>query len=160
VTIFLLNGEVAETPTTLTDRIIVSVPDIRTTTRQVYGPLPFDPIVSGQGGTRLPQVGDKAVVGIDEGTGEQWLVRWHRDDDTPPPYSETGVVPGSGDKHFAYTQNTAAASWTITHGLGKYPSVTIVDNSGTELLPNVSYIDANSLRVDFSAPVSGKAYLN
>lgn len=86
----LLNGMIADTPVALTDRVRVSVPDLTLTTRQVYGPLRFDPIVSGQGGVRIPQRGDIAVVGVDEGTGDQWIVGWHRDDPTPPPYSEAG----------------------------------------------------------------------
>lgn len=91
----LLNGVVADSPATLTDKIRISVPDLQSNTRQVFGPLPFDPIVSGHGGTRLPQAGDSAVVAVDEGTGDQWVVRWHRDDTTLPPYTEEGGI-GSG----------------------------------------------------------------
>lgn len=86
MTVTLLNGEIADTPTTLTDRVRVSVPDLRTMPRRTYGPMPFDPIVSGTGGTRLPQAGDKALIGIDDARGEYWLVSWHRDDTWPPPY--------------------------------------------------------------------------
>jgi hypothetical protein len=82
----LHNGVVASNPSTLTDRIKVAVPDMDSMSRIIYGPLPFSPLVSGTGGTRLPQVGDKAVVGIDEGTGEQWVIAWRRDDTTLPPY--------------------------------------------------------------------------
>lgn len=64
--------------------------------RHVFGPLAFDPIVSGHGGTRLPHIGDSAIVGVDEGTGRQWVVSWHRDDDTPPPYTEEGGTGGGG----------------------------------------------------------------
>jgi hypothetical protein len=90
MTVLLHNGVVADNPVNLTDRIRISVPDLTTMPRRVYGPLRFDPIVSGYGGTRLPRAGDRAVVGVDEGTGEQWVVSWHRDDTTPPPYSELG----------------------------------------------------------------------
>src|SRR5436190_12470831 len=92
----ILNGVIADTPTKLTDKIKVSVPDLQTMSRQVYGPLPFDPIVSGRGGTRLPQAGDSAIVGVDEGTGRQWVIGWHRDDTTLPPYSEEGL--GTDDR--------------------------------------------------------------
>jgi microcystin-dependent protein len=86
----LHNGVVADNPTALTDRIRVSVPDLTSADRKTFGPFAFDPIVSGGGGTRLPQRGDKAVIGIDDGTGEQWVVRWHRDDTSVPPYDEEG----------------------------------------------------------------------
>lgn len=95
MSITLHNGVVADNPTTLTDKIRISVPDLLTNDRRVFGPLPFDPIVSGHGGTRLPQAGDRAVVGVDEGAGEQWVVSWHRDDTTLPPYTEEGGF-GSG----------------------------------------------------------------
>ena len=90
MSVILHNGEIADTPVKLTDKIRVSVPNLVQTTRKVFGPLSFDPVVSGQGGTRIPQRGDKAVVGVDEGTGVQWIVSWHRDDPALPPYQETG----------------------------------------------------------------------
>lgn len=119
--LILLNGVIVDTPSALTDRIRVSVPDLVTMPRQTYGPLRFDPIVSGQGGTRIPQSGDTAVVGIDEGTGEQWVVRWHRDDATPPPYNESGGNGGGGGSSGGmYAQtigNGVAQSFAINHFL-------------------------------------------
>jgi len=90
LTVTLLSGVIVDTPVALTDRIRVSVPDLITVTRVTYGPLAFDPIVSGDGGTRLPQSGDRAVVGVDDARGDTWLANWHRDDTTLPPYSEEG----------------------------------------------------------------------
>lgn len=104
--IVLYNGAVADTPVSLTDRIRVSVPDLKSADRKTFGPFAFDPIVSGSGGTRIPQRGDKAVIGIDEETGEQWIVRWHRDDTAVPPYSESGspglTGPAGGDLSGSY----------------------------------------------------------
>ena len=37
----------------------------------------------------------------------------------------------SADKHFTFVQSTAAATWNITHNLGKFPSVSIVDSGNT-----------------------------
>ena len=76
------------------------------------------------------------------------------------PKGDPGPPGSGGDLSYIHTQNTGAAQWTIVHALGKYPSVMAVDTGGTVLLPDVTYLDANSLRVNFSAPVSGKAYLN
>ena len=50
--------------------------------------------------------------------------------------------------------------WTIQHNLGKYPSVSVADSAGTEVVGDVQYIDKNKLSVVFTAPFSGKAYLN
>lgn len=76
---------------------------------------------------------------------------------------QEGVVgiPGtSGDKHYTHDQNTPAATWTITHNLGKRPSVTVVDSGGTEWQTAVEHLSDNQCVVRFSAPFSGRAYLN
>ena len=66
----------------------------------------------------------------------------------------------TGDKHFVHSQNTASAVWTITHGLGKYPAVTVIDSAGTEVIGDVNHIDTNTVQITFSAAFSGKAYFN
>jgi hypothetical protein len=86
MTVNLYNGVIADTPTRLDDKIRVSVPDLKNLTRLVYGPLPFDPVVSGTGGVRLPQAGDRAVIGVDDASDVTWIVCWHRDDTSAPPY--------------------------------------------------------------------------
>ena len=68
---------------------------------------------------------------------------------------------GSGsDLNFIFTQGAPATTWTITHNLGKFPSVSVVDSADTQVYGDVEYIDDNSLRVTFSAAFGGKAYLN
>jgi len=59
-----------------------------------------------------------------------------------------------------HDQGTPASVWTITHNLGKYPSVTIVDSSNSEVVGEVEFISNNQVRVSFSGSFSGKAYLN
>lgn len=63
---------------------------------------------------------------------------------------------------YAHIHNQALSSsqWNIVHNMGKYPSVTIVDTGLSEVIGAVEYISNNELRVSFSAPFSGKAYLN
>lgn len=67
---------------------------------------------------------------------------------------------GGSDVFYTHTQGVAAATWSITHNLGKFPAVTVVDSAGNQLLTSVSYTDANSLVVSFAGATSGKAYLN
>lgn len=64
------------------------------------------------------------------------------------------------DLNYIFDQPFASDTWTITHGLNKYPSVTVVDTAGDEVSGAVKYINANQLVVTFSAIFSGKAYLN
>lgn len=59
-----------------------------------------------------------------------------------------------------HNQTVSSSTWNITHNLNKYPSVSIVDSSNEEVIGEVEHINANSLTVKFSAPFSGKAFLN
>ena len=63
-------------------------------------------------------------------------------------------------EHYAYEQTVAAATWSITHNMGKYPSVTIVDSAGSAVVGDVLYIDENTLTVSFTGACLGYAYLN
>jgi hypothetical protein len=54
----------------------------------------------------------------------------------------------------------SSSTWNITHNLNKYPSVSIVDASNAEVIGEVEHVNPNSLIVKFSAPFSGKAFLN
>jgi hypothetical protein len=59
-----------------------------------------------------------------------------------------------------HNQTVSSSTWSITHNLNKYPSVSIVDSSNEEVIGEVEHINSNSLTVKFSAPFSGKAFLN
>lgn len=74
----------------------------------------------------------------------------------------TTTVKVNGEKlgSFTHNQTTAATEWTITHNMGKNPSVTIVDSANTYVVGEVDYINDNSLRVSFKNAFKGKAYLN
>jgi len=67
---------------------------------------------------------------------------------------------GGGDKNFIFEQATASVKWTIEHSLGKYPSVTILDASGEEVVADVKHTDENTLEINFVEALSGKAILN
>ena len=71
--------------------------------------------------------------------------------------SELGLT---GDKNFIYTKGTPDKIWDITHNLGKYPSVTIVDSAGSVVVGDITYVSENNLKVTFSAAFGGTAYLN
>ena len=65
-----------------------------------------------------------------------------------------------GDKHFLFVQGVASATWNINHNMGKHPSVVVVDSAGSFVYGAETHIDNNNLKIEFSAPFSGKAYLN
>ena len=66
----------------------------------------------------------------------------------------------SADKHFTFTQSSAATTWNITHNLGKFPSVSVVDSGNTIVYGDIVYTSENALTITFSAAFGGKAYLN
>ena len=61
---------------------------------------------------------------------------------------------------FIFTQSIPETVWNITHGLGKFASVTVVSDSNQVMIGNTEYINANQVQLTFSAAFSGKAYFN
>ena len=64
------------------------------------------------------------------------------------------------DKHFEFTQASPSVTWTINHALLKFPSVTVVDSAGTQVVGDIQHTDNNNLTITFVNQFSGKAYLN
>jgi hypothetical protein len=69
------------------------------------------------------------------------------------------AVPGGNTRRYVHTQASPDTSWSITHGLGGKPSVTIVDTSDTHVVGDVTYNSETSITVAFTAAFSGYAYL-
>lgn len=63
-------------------------------------------------------------------------------------------------KSFIYEQALPSNRWEVSHKLGRYPSVTVVDSAGTTVEGDIQYIDNNNIVIEFSAPFTGKAYLS
>ena len=66
----------------------------------------------------------------------------------------------SGDLSYVHDQAVASNSWTVAHGLNKRPAVQVVDSAGSQVEGDVFWLDDNHVRLDFSAPFSGRAYFN
>jgi hypothetical protein len=64
------------------------------------------------------------------------------------------------DLNYIFTQPTALSIWSITHNLGKSPSVRIEDLNGNDVIAEIDYINDNTLIIIFAIPVAGTAYLN
>lgn len=64
--------------------------------------------------------------------------------------------------YVSYTHNQISASntWTINHGLGFYPSITIFDSSSQQVEGAVTHDTTNTTTIQFSASISGTAYLS
>ena len=97
-----------------------------------------------------PTTGDVGITASLSATGTPDNTNFLRGDNT---WAEA-------DKTFEFTQAVPSATWTIQHGLGKFPSVSVANNNNILMYGNITYIDNNNLTINFSAGFSGKAYLN
>jgi len=70
------------------------------------------------------------------------------------------TLSSQGVPTFVFTQGVAATTWNIQHNLGKFPSVSVINNNNVVINGEVIYIDNNNVQLNFSAGFSGKAYLN
>ena len=70
------------------------------------------------------------------------------------------TLSSQGAPTFEFTQAAAATTWNIQHNLGKFPSVSVINNNNIVINGEVTYIDNNNVQLNFSAGFSGKAYLN
>lgn len=64
------------------------------------------------------------------------------------------------DKHYVHTQSSASATWSVSHNLNKFPSVSMVLSTGQKGYGDVTYIDNNNLTITFAGAETGKAYIN
>lgn len=51
-----------------------------------------------------------------------------------------------------------SASWTLTHSLGYYPNVTVINTSGNVCWGQIAHISTASLNISFNENVSGTGY--
>ena len=76
--------------------------------------------------------------------------------------TRSGNLSGSEFLLFAYhhNQGSAGTEWFVEHNLGFYPNVTTMDSAGSTVEGELEHFSKYSLRVTFSAPISGDAYLS
>lgn len=103
----------------------------RTTTTELYGPK-----TAGAWGSPTSLIGPQGIQGIPGQDGDD------------------------SDLNYVHVQLAPSSTWNITHNLGKFPSINVVDSGGAEVLGDILYIDSNSLVATFTAPFGGRAYLN
>jgi len=84
---------------------------------------------------------------------------WVDVDDVPPVWGG-GPGPGGADLNYVHTQGSLAATWTVYHNLGKYPSIEVVNSGDNVVIPDVHYDSLNQLTLTFGSPQQGKAYCN
>ena len=66
----------------------------------------------------------------------------------------------SYDKNYLHIQSVPSNEWNIIHNLNKYPSVSVFDSAGNEVIGDVQYTSLQQLTIKFSGEFAGKATLN
>lgn len=64
------------------------------------------------------------------------------------------------DANFLFVQTEASNTWVIVHNLNKYPSVTVIDSAGNEVLGETIYDSLNQVTLKFKGGFKGTATLN
>lgn len=73
---------------------------------------------------------------------------------------QTQINQIESDKRFVHKQAVASDTWIITHNLGKYPSITVVDSAGTVVIGDIILQTTEQATIKFSSAFGGKAYCN
>ena len=70
------------------------------------------------------------------------------------------TLSSQGAPTFIFNQAVPATTWDVTHNLGKFPSITVIDTGDTVVTGEYNYTNNNNVILTFSAAFAGKAYLN
>ena len=96
----------------------------------------------------------KGMAALVEETGKLYILRGGIENSNWVEFSS------GKSETYKHRQTALSSVWTVVHNLGKFPSVTVVDSSGTKVYGEVEYINENSLNILFSEAFTGIAYLN
>jgi hypothetical protein len=70
-------------------------------------------------------------------------------------------VAGVADKHYEYVQASPAQQVTVTHNLGKYPAVTVLDlATGDEMICDVEHVSTAQVAVTHAVPMTFRVECN
>ena len=89
---------------------------------------------------------DNGVMTVWNGTG--WVLL----------SSLVGGGGGGGGTGYTHDQATPATTWIVTHNLGFYPNVTVMDSAGNTVEGDITHLTINQLRIIYSAAITGRAY--
>ena len=64
------------------------------------------------------------------------------------------------ERTFTFNQTVSTGTWVITHNLGAFPAVAVIDSVGNFVIGDIDYTNNVSLTLTFNNAFKGKAYLN
>jgi hypothetical protein len=65
-----------------------------------------------------------------------------------------------GDKTYVHDQVLPSTTWTVDHGLNKFPSIDVVDSGGNVVHGDVRHVSAARAVLSFNFAFGGKAFAN
>jgi len=92
----------------------------------------------------------KLIQKKDTSTGKQYLGKIQLDE----------LAENIADKNYVHTQSVPSLTWSVTHNLNKYPSVTIYNSSNEEIEGMIIHTNINQTVIIFNAEFSGHAVFN
>lgn len=60
---------------------------------------------------------------------------------------------------YYHEQSSPSSTWTIVHGLNRYPNIIIFDDEFNQIFADVKMLNVNTVRVTFSESLSGAAFI-
>ena len=70
-----------------------------------------------------------------------------------------GVTDQIWAETYKHDQAVPAAVWNVTHDIGLFPSVDVIDSANTVVYADVQHVSVNQLTITFQAPTTGTAFL-
>jgi hypothetical protein len=64
------------------------------------------------------------------------------------------------DANYIHIQSSASNTWVINHNLGKYGSVTVVDDNSDVVIGEIRYNTVNQVTLTFTSAFTGRAFFN
>lgn len=134
-----MSGEIIIKPVT---KPVIINPNIQTTIYKPSTGLPGPP------GPGVPIGGD---------TGDVLTKSSSTDYDTEWSTIEQISQDVFAEERYTHIQPVSASTWTVTHGLNRYPIVSVTDSSGSTVYGDVVHLSANQTQLIFEVPFSGTA---
>lgn len=64
---------------------------------------------------------------------------------------------GSGSTYYLHTQASPAATWQVTHNLGRTPNIAVINTGGTVVYADIVHNSANLAVISFPSAIAGTA---
>lgn len=75
-------------------------------------------------------------------------------------YVDAKLIALAKDAGFVYHSEIPQKTWSIAHNLGKYCSVTVVDDSKNVIYPDINYVNENEIQVSATSELTGYVFCN